>query len=207
MARKESREKRVSAGKAEARRIPAAGAKLPQIPAAEALSFLKQTKGLMTWTAADFGKVLNVPVAAAKQALAVLEMQGYVRAAGAEWETTPAGEAVAGAKTPRFARESVERALKHLAEWMKVVNGDSKAAYRVTEAVAFGDFLNKEATRVQAADVGVRLEARKKIDNPESAQERKAERAFLRHLRGRSPILNVMPYEGWMTARSHRKLI
>jgi len=45
--------------------------------------------------------------------LQVLEAQGYVqRARGTgEWMTTPAGESVAGAKPPRFARESVEQAV------------------------------------------------------------------------------------------------
>jgi hypothetical protein len=181
--------------------------KAPQIPAAEARSFLKQTKGWLTWTVADLAKTLNLPVVAAKQMLAVLEMQGYVRTTGNKWQTTPAGEALAGATNPRFTRESVERALKQLAEWITVVNHDPKAAYRITAAVAFGDFLNEQAARLQAADVGVRLEPRKTHHAIGPAEAQEAERVFLRHLRGRSPVLNLIPYQTWMKTRTHHKLV
>jgi hypothetical protein len=40
-----------------------------------------------------------------------------------------------------------------------------------------------------------------------SALEHKAEEAFLKQLRGRSAALHVQPYEEWMSARSHRKLL
>ena len=87
-----------------------------------------------------------------------------------------------------------------------VVNEDSKADYRVTEAVAFGDFMNEAATRVQAADVGIRLQSRREA-NPTSAKEQREERAFLKRLRGRSVMFNVRPYEDWMGRRSHVQLL
>ena len=37
------------------------------------------------------------------------------------------------------------------------MNKDAKAAFRITDAVAFGDFLLTDRTRVQAADVGIGL--------------------------------------------------
>jgi hypothetical protein len=42
---------------------------------------------------------------------------------------------------------------------LKRVNQDSSAEYKIADAVAFGDFLAGRA-RVQAADVGIRLEPR-----------------------------------------------
>jgi hypothetical protein len=33
---------------------------LPQLPAAEVLSFLKETRGVLTWTAADLAKSLRI---------------------------------------------------------------------------------------------------------------------------------------------------
>jgi hypothetical protein len=62
--------------------------------------------------------------------------------------TTPAGEAVSDAKTTRFSRESAEQAVESLRERIKEVNKDAKSAFKITEAVAFGDFLlNDDLTR------------------------------------------------------------
>jgi len=63
--------------------------------------------------------------------------------------TTPAAESVSGAKPPRFTRESVEQAVESLRERIKQVNRDSKATFKITDAVAFGDFLS-DRPRVQA---------------------------------------------------------
>jgi DNA-binding transcriptional regulator YhcF (GntR family) len=83
------------------------------IPAAALFSFLKETRGLTSWTTHDLAKSLKIGSAAAKQALAALEMQGYIKAAGAkgEWLTTEAGEVVSGSKFPRYGRESIEQSL------------------------------------------------------------------------------------------------
>jgi hypothetical protein len=48
--------------------------------------------------------------------------------------TTPAGESVSGAKSPRFTRENVERAVESLKERIKQLNKDAKAAFRITDA-------------------------------------------------------------------------
>ena len=179
----------------------------PSIPVEAVLSFLKQTRGLDSWSAGDIAKTLKLPAKDAKQVLAVLEMQGYVKSRDSDWKTTSSGHAVSGSTMPRLQRESVERAIKHLADWIKVVNQDSTAAYRVTKGVAFGDFLNKTGSRVQAADVGIQLEPRSGTDQPESVTRQQSERAFLKHLRGRSPMVQVRRYEEWMDKRPNLKLL
>jgi Mn-dependent DtxR family transcriptional regulator len=52
------------------------------VPAAEALSFLKEIKGAATWTDRELAKSLNISMPEAKQVLAVMELQGYVEAVG-----------------------------------------------------------------------------------------------------------------------------
>ena len=179
------------------------------LPPAALFSFLKETRGLTSWTTYDFSKSLKISPATAKQALAVLEMQGYIKPAGAkgEWLTTEAGEVVSGSKFPRYSRESVEQSLASFAEHLKRVNEDHTAEYKVADAVAFGDFLSGRA-RVQAADVGIRLEPRNPIGHhPHFASERSRQEAFLRQLKGKTPLLNVQPYAEWMGARTHRTLV
>jgi hypothetical protein len=182
----------------------------PSIPAEAALSFLKDTKGMLTWSVRDLADSLKISSRGAQQVIPFLEAQGYVQRAKAkeEWMTTPAGESVSGAKPPRFTRESVEQAVAALKERIKNSNQDRKSPFRITDAVAFGDFLLKDRPRVQAADVGVGL-ARK--DNTagdlRSASDAKAERAFLRPLRGRTALLNLRPYADWMRKRSHLDLL
>src|ERR1700730_13537033 len=99
----------------------APAAKHPSIPAEAALSFLKDTKGAVTWSIRDLTNTLKISRRDAEQAVELLEAQGYVqREAGTdEWITTLAGETVSGAKTPRFARESVEEAVDALKERIK----------------------------------------------------------------------------------------
>src|SRR5260370_7750944 len=84
-----------------------------------------------------------------EEALALLQGQGYVQAArqkgsahsAGQWITTPAGETVSGAKPPRFTRASVDQALAALKNRIKQSNKDPRIPYRVTDALAFGDFL------------------------------------------------------------------
>lgn len=188
----------------------AASNKLPQIAAEAALSFLKDTKGTLTWSAKDLAEALQISRRDAEQAIQFLEAQGYAQRAreSGEWMTTPAGESVSGTKAPRFARESVEQAVNALRERLKQTNQDAKAPFRVSEAVAFGDFLRKDRARVQAADVGIALEKRgQRQGQLRSASEAKQERAFLRQLRGKTALLQVRPYADWMSKRSHRKLL
>ena len=179
------------------------------LPAAALFSFVKETRGLTSWTSSDLEKSLKIGPTAAKQALATLEMQGYVKSSATkgEWFTTEAGEVVSGSKLPRYSRDTGEQSLASLAEHLKHVNADHSAEYKVADAVAFGDFLTGRA-RVQAGDVGIRLLPRNPAEhNPKSAGEREKQEAFLKQLRGKTPLLNVQPYAEWMSARTHRNLL
>lgn len=180
------------------------------IPAAAVFSFLKETRGKTSWTTRDLLKSLRMAPAGARQALAALEMQGYIKPAGHHenaWVTTDAGESVSGSKFPRYSLASVEQSLASFAEHLKRVNDDRSAKYRIAEAVAFGDFLSR-ATRVQAADVGVRLVPRNAAEHEaESATSREKQQAFLKQLKGKTPLINVQSHADWMSARTHRKLI
>jgi hypothetical protein len=210
----------------------AQGGTMPAVPAAEALSFLKDTKGVLNWTTRALAETLCISAKEAEQVLAVLEIQGYVKPVHgekAEWLTTPAGEAVSGSKAPRFSRASVEKALAALSEHIAALNRanagkrsaarnkndapskDSTEEFRVSEAVAFGDFLggfSADRARVQAADVGIQLVRRELAGHdPNSAVEQAARGAVMRQLRDRSALLNLRPYEAWMSHRSHQKLL
>ncbi|MGA8030623.1 MAG: hypothetical protein WB992_26060 [Bryobacteraceae bacterium] len=188
---------------------PARESAAQAVPAAEALSFLKEIKGAATWIDRDLAKSLKIGMAEVKQVLAVMELQGYVEPAGTskKWRTTEQGDLVSGAKSPRFTREAVEQSLSALRDRIQAINLDTNAPYRVTEAVAFGDFL-RDRPRLQAADVGIRLAPRKSGANEtDTAREHAAEEAFLKELRGKTASLHIQPYEEWMSARSHRKLL
>lgn len=186
------------------------GGVLPEVPAEAALSFLKDTKGTLTWSAKDLAEALRIGRRDAEQVIQLLEAQGYVqRARGSgEWMTTPAGETVSAAKMPRFTRESVEEAVESLKERIKEVNKNPKAPFRISDAVAFGDFLLRDRARVQAADVGVGLRRRgESTGELRSATDARAERAFLGELRERTARLHVRPYAEWMSKRSHVTLL
>jgi len=179
---------------------------LSSAPIEAVFSFLKGTKGTSSWTKEDFADTLKISAADAAKILPVIEMQGYIHPYHGEWVTTTAGEDVSGGRPPRFSPETIEAELSALRERIKSVNQDSKSRYKVTGAVAFGDFLQQKP-RVQAADVGIRLEPRKAKRNELPKMERAAERAFLKQLRGKTMTLNVLPYEDWMSARTHRRLL
>jgi hypothetical protein len=100
------------------------------------------------------------------------------------------------------------RRLAALADEIKQLNKDATAPFKTTAAVAFGDFLLSDCGRAQAADVGIRLVRRNEsVGEPGSATEARAERQFLRTLRGRTSFLNVRPYADWMSKRLHRALV
>lgn len=149
---------------------------LPSLPAAELFSFLKEVRTVQTWTEKDLSNTLNINVAQAKDAIAALELQGYIEPAvrSGKWRVTEAGDLVSGAKSPRFTRASMDEALAALRERLKAVNDDRNAAYTVTAAVAFGDFL-RDQSRVQAADVGIRLQQKADAQPTGSAREHAAE--------------------------------
>jgi hypothetical protein len=188
---------------------------LPSLPADAALSFLKDTKGTLTWSTRDLLEALKINRREADQVLALLQAQGYVQPANQkvsarasdQWTTTPAGETVSSAKPPRFTRESVEQALAALKDRIKQSNKNPQALFRITDAVAFGDFLLPDRARVQSADVGIRLARRgASSSEPRSASGAQAERNFLRDLRAKSAHLTLRPYADWMRHRSHRDL-
>ncbi len=177
-------------------------------PAAELLSFLKEFRGIETWTEKDLANTLRIGLPQAKDALAVLQLQGYIQPAGTtgKWRVTEQGEIVSGAKPPRFTRQSVENALADVRDRIKTANENPNAAYGITNAVAFGDFL-RDAVRVQAADVGIRLVPKSEPGPIASAQEHAAELDFLKQLRRKTALLHVIPYEAWMSYRSHQRLL
>jgi hypothetical protein len=206
MAKKQARARSVAPKETAPARPPAP----LSIPAEAALSFLKDTKGAVTWTVLEQAKTLKISRTDADRMIALLEAQGYVQPAHAngEWITTPSGETVSGAKPPRFDRESVERALGSLQQRIKEANKDPKGTFKITGAVAFGDFLLRERAKVQAADVGVQLARRgEHASDHQSASDAREERAFLRQLRGRSALLALRPYADWMRNRSNLNLL
>ena len=179
---------------------------IPAVPIEAVFSFLRGTKGTSSWTRQDFAGTLKISFADAAKILPVIQMQGYINPYHDEWVTTTAGEDVAGARAPRFSPEKVEEALAELRGRITAVNKDAKSAYKITEAVAFGDFLLQKA-RVQAAEVGIRLEARKAKRGESLGKQHAGERAFLRELRAKAATLNTLPYAEWMSWRTHRRLL
>jgi hypothetical protein len=181
---------------------------LPSIPAAEALSFLRDTRGMSTWTARDMAKSFDISVADANRIIPVLELQGYVKPAGTgEWMTTLSGEGVSGSKLPRYTRERIDEALSSLRDRIAEINRDSNAPYKITQAVAFGDFLG-DTPRLQSAEVGVQLERRGGHGgDANSAKERRAQSEFLKQLHGKGGVVHIVPFESWMRERTHRNLL
>ncbi|HEY6466646.1 MAG TPA: hypothetical protein VIY69_11685 [Candidatus Acidoferrales bacterium] len=165
-------------------------------------SFLKDTRGMVSWTARDLSETLGVTLAQANDALPVLEMQGYVRPSGKdEWLTTIEGETVSGSVVPRYKKEAVDEALASLQDRIRQLNADRGTETIITRAVAFGDFLSGQA-RVQAADVGIEAAARGAKNTPQRPSA-----ALLSTLKAKSPMLHLLPFAPWMVNRTHRKLL
>jgi hypothetical protein len=182
---------------------------MPSIPAAAVMSFLKDTRGLMTWTTRDLATTLDIPASEAARVITIMEMQGYLKAArcAREWFTTPAGQTVSGSKLPHYTPERVAKALAGLKDRIAAARKDFKAPFKISAAVAFGDFLS-DRPRVQAPDVGIELVKRKPDTGARtSATESKARMAFLKQLRRKNTPLNVQPYQEWMSKRSHQDLL
>ncbi|MBV8830820.1 MAG: hypothetical protein JO108_16480 [Acidobacteriaceae bacterium] len=123
-----------------------------------------------------------------------------------KWKVSEQGQLVSGAKSPRFTGKSIEDALAGLRDRIHTVDGDPDATYKITEAVAFGDFLGDRA-RVQAADAGIRLVPKSEDAAKPSAKEHTADLEFLKQLRGKVALLHIVSYENWMSARSHVRLL
>lgn len=185
------------------------------LPAEAALSFLRDTKGTVSWSLRDMSQTLNIPKEESERVVTLLQMQGYVQPEAHEagsWMTTPSGETVSGAKPPRYDPATVESALASLKQHIEETNKNRDVKFEITVAVAFGDFLAKDRARVQAADVGVELvrKDRKRSSDEiavaHSAVDAREEQNFLRQLRGRSALINLKMYADWMGQRTHRKL-
>lgn len=123
------------------------------------MSFLKETRGLLTWTIKDLQKSLLIGATQAREVIAALGLQAYVKQAENphEWLTTINGEAVSGSNPPRFSREAVEKSLAALRERIKFINKDSGSPYKIAQAVAFGDFLRGSAQGPSLPTWGCRL--------------------------------------------------
>ena len=107
------------------------------LPAAEVVSFLRDTRSSPTWTEKEFAAVLNLSSEEVKQTVPVLQLAGYIESlAHGKWRTTEQGELVGGGKAARFTRESVEQALSGLKERIQTISADENAPYRITRAEA-----------------------------------------------------------------------
>jgi hypothetical protein len=196
----------VQSSPADQGRAPEKPPQFPAIPVASVLSFLKDTRGALDWNIRDMMDSLMIAEQEAGQVASILHMQGYVKPAldTGHWLTTPAGEDVSGSKAPRFKLDRVEEALSQLAERIKSINQDRHARFHISDAVAYGDFL-LDRPMVQAADVGIRLEAAK--GQPADRSSSRETLAFLKALRNKTPALQLQPYQPWMSERSHRRLV
>jgi len=146
-------------------------------------------------------QTLNISEQDARRVLTILELQGYVSETGDnELLTTASGEIVSGSKPLRFTHERVDGAVSELFDRIAANNSDRNADFKITQAVAFGDFLSGRAN-CQAADVGIELTPH------EPASGRDQVNYFLKQLRGKSQFLNIKPFEPWMSKRSHRRLL
>lgn len=205
--------------------------KIPQPPVAvdALLSFLKETKGLFSWSTKDLAETLKLSRPQAAEVLTLLRAQGYVQAESGksdQWLTTTSGETVSGSKLPRFNPEKVRQALASLQQAIEENNKNKNSEYKIARAVAFGDFLKHAAStvgKVQAADVGIELTPRTASKSsasrapnsavprasavPKTPEQAASERAFLHSLRAKSSLLNLHPYAPWMSSRSHLILL
>ncbi len=175
---------------------------MPTIPIAAVFSFLRDMRGALTWSEQDLIATLKVAPKDAGKILALLQMQGYVqKTQDGEWLTTAAGEIVSGSKSPRFKLANIEQALTALSARIAEVNRDAHSGFKISKAIAFGDFLGRRS-KCQSADVGVELRPRAAGKDRDKTEERN----FLRHIVAKNKFLHVLLYEEWMTRRSHRRL-
>jgi hypothetical protein len=180
------------------------------VPAPALLSFIKQVSAEPFWDTKRLTDILKVKAGDAQQITATLEMLGYAEPVPGKrgvWRNTQAGNTVSRAKPPRFNRDRILDALDQLRSRAKQMNSDPASPFRVTELIAFGDFLDQHP-KVQAADVGVGLSPRHSDQAlPATAVEHKSEEHALADLKEKSPMLHLYLIENWMLKRSHRDLL
>jgi hypothetical protein len=174
---------------------------MPNIPVEAVFSFLKDKRGALSWTLGDLTQTLNISAPDAGRVLTILKLQGYAsETSDNELLTTASGEIVSGSRPPRFTRERVDGAVSELLDRIAANNSDRNAEFKITQAVAFGDFLSGRAN-CQAADVGIELTPREPAGGRDQVND------FLKQLRGKSQFLNIKPFAPWMSKRSHRRLL
>ncbi len=176
---------------------------MPSIPIAAVFSFLKDMRGSLTWSEEDLIAALKVTRKDADKTLTLLQMQGCVqKTESGEWLTTASGEIVSGSKSPRFNPANIDQALSALSARIADINSDIHSEFKISKAMAFGDFLSRPA-KCQAADVGVELRQRVAAKDRDRTEGRK----FLKQVAAGSRSLHVQQYEKWMSERSHRRLV
>jgi hypothetical protein len=174
---------------------------MPNIPVEAVFSFLKDKRGALSWTLGDLTQTLDISAPDAGRVLTILKLQGYAsETSDNELLTTASGEIVSGSRPPRFTRERVDGAVSELLDRIAANNSDRNAEFKITQAVAFGDFLSGRAN-CQAADVGIELTPREPAGGRDQVND------FLKQLRGKSQFLNIKPFAPWMSKRSHRRLL
>lgn len=74
---------------------------------------------------------LKISLSRAKEATAVLQLQGYIEPVGntGKWRVSEQGDLVSGAKPPRFTPKTVQDALAGLRDRIKAANNDPNTAY------------------------------------------------------------------------------
>jgi hypothetical protein len=175
---------------------------MPTIPIAAVFSFLKDMRGTLTWREEDLIATLKIARKDSDKILALLQMQGYVqKTQSGEWLTTASGEIVSDSKSPRFKPANIEQALTALSVRIADTNRDVHSEFKISKAVAFGDFLNRPS-KCQAADVGIELRPRVAGKDRDKMEERN----FLKQLAAKNKFLHAQPYEEWMSERPHRRL-
>lgn len=99
-------------------------------PFEEVLSFLKETRGELTWSAKDLADSLKISFGEARHVLSLFELQGYVKRSSdkSQWITTLNGESVSNSTQRHFTIVRVKAALGKLEERIKELNSDRKAS-------------------------------------------------------------------------------
>lgn len=86
------------------------------------------------------------------------------------------------------------------------MNADPQSPFRTDELIAFGDFLTDQS-KVQAADVGVKLVPKESSNAPpEIAIQHKLIEDALARLKCKSSMLQPRVMQDWMLGRSYSKL-
>ena len=129
------------------------------LSAVAAMSFLKETRGLLTWTIKDLQKSLLIGATQAREVIAALGLQAYVKRAEnpLEWRSHDKRRA-ARARTLRASagkpwRNRSQLCANESSSSIKI----AARLYKIAQAVAFGDFLRGSAQGPGLPTWGCRL--------------------------------------------------